>query len=749
MLSQNKDGLYECAVCHNFVTDNGKSLSIHVNRVHQMDAKSYYDEYCKTDGEGCCKVCGNPVRFKSLVCGYRDTCSTKCMWKLLKDDPVRMAERTEKTKATCMDRYGTTNGGASKMAQEKAQCTNLKRRGVKFVSQDPAVKAKTKETCQIRYGATTYIQSERGAQAIRNTNMQKYGREYFFAGEEGKKASRDGYRAKHGVDHNMHDPVFLEKWKEYQMAANDGKYFVQTDEFREKSKKTQFAKYGNWYSATEVGRAKYRATILGMYGVDEYFRSEDFKTKAKTTILSKYNVDNYAKTDEWHSKVNTTCQAKYGALYVTQTQQQKEKSRITCMQRYGVPNYAMTDECQQRISETTRSRYGVDRIAQSAEGRQKMADTMAKRYGDTCYASSSEFRKIMGERYEELLKKVDCEIIAVDGWFKVRYHCNVCGTDCTEQAQFIRHRIRNNISPCTTCVVKNPPVSIGETEVRSYVESLGCDVSHYDVDFLGKLGADIVIESNKIIIEYDGLYWHSELYKPKNYHLLKKLLAEDKGYRLIHIFSDEWAYKKDIVKSRLRYLLGKMKSTNRLYARECEVGYVAPHLAREFLERNHIQGNVNASARYGLFKEGTLVSLMTFGKSRFEPGVTELLRFCSDKDINVVGGAGKLFNAFVKDHPDVDHIVSYADARWSTSHAFYEKLGFVFTAMSNPGYSIVDGDVRKNRMQYQRHKIARPVDEGKTEHEITLELGLYRIYDCGQYRYDWTRNDENCLNHLT
>ena len=29
--------------------------------------------------------------------------------------------------------------------------------------------------------------------------------------------------------------------------------------------------------------------------------------------------------------------------------------------------------------------------------------------------------------------------------------------------------------------------------------------------------------------------------------------------------------------------------------------------------------------------------------------------------------------------------------------------------------------------------------EGKTEHDITLERGLYRIYDCGQYKYVWKR----------
>lgn len=43
MLMKNKDGLYECAICHTFATDNGRSLANHVNNVHRMDTRSYYD----------------------------------------------------------------------------------------------------------------------------------------------------------------------------------------------------------------------------------------------------------------------------------------------------------------------------------------------------------------------------------------------------------------------------------------------------------------------------------------------------------------------------------------------------------------------------------------------------------------------------------------------------------------------------------------------------------------------------------
>jgi very-short-patch-repair endonuclease len=281
-------------------------------------------------------------------------------------------------------------------------------------------------------------------------------------------------------------------------------------------------------------------------------------------------------------------------------------------------------------------------------------------------------------------------------------------------------------------------VSVEEKELKEYVESLGLKVDHYDRDFLGPYGADIVIEDKKVIIEYDGIYWHSELYKDSGYHLEKKLLAEDKGYTLIHVFSDEWVYKRDIVKSRIRHILGCPGAT-RLYPRKCQIRQVEPREYREFLDRNHIQGSVNSRWAYGLYSGDRLVSLMTFGMSRYEENTVELLRFCSDMDFVIPGAAGKLFNHFIKSQLDISEIVSYADMRWSSGNAFYTKLGFELEAMSEPGYFIVDGDVRRNRMNYQRHRIAGPDDEGKTEHEITLERGLYRIYDCGQLKYKWTR----------
>lgn len=71
---------------------------------------------------------------------------------------------------------------------------------------------------------------------------------------------------------------------------------------------------------------------------------------------------------------------------------------------------------------------------------------------------------------------------------------------------------------------------------------------------------DIYLPDIKLAIEFDGLYWHSDKFLDKNYHLRKTKECEEKEIHLIHIFEDEWINKKDIVKNKiikLIYLLEK------------------------------------------------------------------------------------------------------------------------------------------------------------------------------------------------
>lgn len=244
---------------------------------------------------------------------------------------------------------------------------------------------------------------------------------------------------------------------------------------------------------------------------------------------------------------------------------------------------------------------------------------------------------------------------------------------------------------------------------------------------------DIYLPDLKLAFEFNGLYWHSEKYVNIDYHKNKTELCENKNVQLIHIYEDDWNYKQEIVKSRILNLLGKSKV---IYARKCDIKEVTPKESRIFFTENHIQGYCNSNIRLGLFYNDDLVSLMTFGNSRFEKNKTELLRFCNKLNTTVVGGASKLFNYFLNNNK-INSIISYADRSWSNG-SLYRQLGFKQIDEIQPNYSyIVDGK-RENRFKYRKSVLVEQgEDKNKTEHEIMLEREIYRIYDSGSLKFEY------------
>lgn len=90
------------------------------------------------------------------------------------------------------------------------------------------------------------------------------------------------------------------------------------------------------------------------------------------------------------------------------------------------------------------------------------------------------------------------------------------------------------------------------------------------------------------------MYWHSELQKPDDYHLIKYNKCQ-----LIQIWEDSWIYKQDIIKS---ILLNKLNiKKNIIYARNCEIKIVDNKNSVKFLNENHLQGKINGKINIGLF----------------------------------------------------------------------------------------------------------------------------------------------------
>ena len=331
-------------------------------------------------------------------------------------------------------------------------------------------------------------------------------------------------------------------------------------------------------------------------------------------------------------------------------------------------------------------------------------------------------KKIHNDKYDYSLVKLGCSRT------KIKIICPIHGE--FEQLPY-DHIAKHGCSKCTSSI------SNIEIEINNFIVSNGLETIQSSRSIISPQELDIYIPSHKLAIEFNGLYWHSEQFLGKDYHIEKTNLCNEKNITLIHIFEDEWLYKQDIVKSRLQNILGLTK--NRIYGRKCTIVELSYSACKLFLDDNHLQGNTNASVRLGLKYNNEIVSVMCFNKPRLSIGGKydgyELSRFSSKLNTTVIGGADKLLKYFVSKY-NPKQIISYADRRWSNGD-LYQKLGFIEKNINQPNFWYIIGKTRKHRMTFNKINLSKLGYDttSKTEHEIMLSRGIYRIYDCGTIAY--------------
>ncbi|MBO6271662.1 hypothetical protein J6O48_02645 [bacterium] len=185
---------------------------------------------------------------------------------------------------------------------------------------------------------------------------------------------------------------------------------------------------------------------------------------------------------------------------------------------------------------------------------------------------------------------------------------------------------------------------------------------------------DFYFPNKHIAIEFNGCWWHCEKFKDKQYHYNKWKQCYDKNIQLITIWEDDYLYKQDIVKNIIKVKLNIFNKI--LYARNCIIKEISYIEAKDFINQYHLQGYTIDKIRLGLFYNNELVSVMTFGKSRFNKNEneTELIRYCVKSNYKIIGGASKLFKYFINNY-SFNKIISYAEADISIG-TLYKKLGF-------------------------------------------------------------------------
>ena len=228
-------------------------------------------------------------------------------------------------------------------------------------------------------------------------------------------------------------------------------------------------------------------------------------------------------------------------------EQAKEK-RIKALKDH---NPFSREDVKEKIRKTNLERYGYENVSSNEEIKKKKNISLLK------YRNSISYKMKMLKSFSKFKNYVVPAFTAeeYDGIFKeYKWKCVKCGNIFTQRLRSTNHiKECEEVPRCLKCYpFLNSGISNKEKELSDFCKQFYSNLIENDRELITPYELDIVIPEIKLSIEFNGVYWHSCFYKDKNYHLMKTELCESKGYRLIHIFEDEW---NEITKEKLKQIL--------------------------------------------------------------------------------------------------------------------------------------------------------------------------------------------------
>lgn len=468
--------------------------------------------------------------------------------------------------------------------------------------------------------------------------------------------------------------------------------------------------------------------------------------KKEEKSIKKFGTKSPSKSEMIKDKIIKTNNQKYGFNSPMCNEKIKNKSKKTLKKNWGVDNPSKNKVLlDKRISSFKKN------IKKYKENYKK---TSLKRYNsehpwsnNLIHQKSVEntFKVKNKNLKESVIKKIkkydNLNFIDID--FKTRMiilNCINCKKEFKIHREYFSLRYKDNNIICTNCNPLKKHISGLENDLYNFIKNkYGGEIIKNNRSLLNKKEIDIFIPELNIAFEFNGLYWHSEINKPKKYHLNKTKECYNKGVELIHIWEDDWKLKKDIIKS---IISNKLNVSKKVWARKCKIKKVNIKDSKKFLDENHIQGSCNSKIKIGLYKNDELISIMCFSKPRsVDIDDIELIRFCNKKNISVIGGASKLLKYFLKKYK-YNKIISFSDTSLY-SGKMYQELGFYMAKELPIDYKWVFGEKRNHKSKFKKQNLLKMgYDINKSEKEIMYEdLKSYRIWGCGLKKWIYKVNN--------
>jgi len=442
-------------------------------------------------------------------------------------------------------------------------------------------------------------------------------------------------------------------------------------------------------------------------------------TRAKntqTTLMKRYGADNTMRISKFKNKAQQTNLKKYGATNFVQSEVFKEMSKRTSMARYGVEYPAQSNEIQQKIFATIKNKYGRSCVRDYTDERHFRIEVFKECLQDRQITTSDPLENLI-------------EIPLSDVALNLQHSCGV-------------EWLHKNLNIRPKCPVCHKQSSL-EISFCEWVKSLNIPFTVNDRKIIKPFELDVVFPNHKIAVELNGIYWHAESENQTKVSVLDKTVkCLNEGYMLISIWEHEWndLHKREKIKNVIKSKLG---INQKLFARKLKVGIPDKKEVFDFLNKYHLQSSIGYKFASAIFdNDGNILSVMTFGKSRFSKRHNyEVLRLCTKGGVTIVGGAQKMFKfAMINFFQQGDKILTYADRRFGDG-AIYTKLGMVPFGYSSPNYVwwrhktfLPRGATMKKNLP---NILGDKFNPALTEDENMYSAGYRKLCDAGNARFEY------------
>lgn len=449
---------------------------------------------------------------------------------------------------------------------------------------------------------------------------------------------------------------------------------------------------------------KSRTTNLHRYGVDNPAKLASVIEKAKQTSLKKWGVDCFTKTTEYKQRMKEINLEKWGCEHFFSTEEFKIKSKESNLIKWKTLHPMQSEELRNKRKIQNEEKWGTDNFAKTEIFKEKQKEYFkSEKYNTALQRQKLITKNKILTYYQNYSDEVELKELKNNDAIFV---CKKCESTFEISKQLIYLRNKNGHTICTKCNPKNRrSYSNEEKEVLSYIQKNydGQIIENYRVK---KQEADIYLPDLKLAFDFNGLYWHSELFKSELFHLKKKRFFEELGINLVYIWENDWLEKKEIVKSLILHSVFRSK---RIFARNCIVNLTHNCLEIEnFYKKNYLGNYKHTQINITLRFASDLVAVMSFEQRQ---NSWHMVSFCNKLNTSIVGSFSKMLSYFILNyHPICIHT--------ETDYCFFNGKSliaskFVLIESSSPGFFWAN---RKKRLDLP-------------------DKDSFRVFDCGLQKW--------------